>query len=86
MEQGAAFPHRSISVNFMDCINGHIYKAQHILMASHAAAAAPKSLSTSDILAGNVSEEVNHQAQFFGSLLHSLTELILLIIPPAVFT
>lgn len=56
-------------------------------MASHAAAAAaPKPLSTSDILAGNASEEVNHQAQFFGSLLHSLTELILLIIPPAVFT
>lgn len=63
MEQGAAFPHRSISVNFMDCINGHIYKAQHILMASHAAA--PTSLSTSDILAGSVSEEVNHQAQVF---------------------
>lgn len=55
-------------------------------MASHAAAAALKPLSTINMLAGSTSKEVNQQAQFFGSLLHSLTELILLIIPPAVFT
>lgn len=34
-------------------------------MASHAAAAALKPLSTGDILAGNSSKEVNHQAQGF---------------------
>lgn len=37
-------------------------------MAPRAGAAATKSLSTSHILAGNASEEVNHQAQFWQSL------------------
>lgn len=59
------------------------YKTQHIPVASHAAA--PRPLSTRITLAGNAHEEVNHQAQAFGRLCHSLTELILLIIPPAVF-
>lgn len=61
-------------------------KLSIFLWLSHAAAAAaPEPLSTSGTLAGNAHEEGSHRAQAFGRLWHSLTELILLIIPPAVF-